>query len=161
MRVVFIGDSITEAGKFTDSERLGTGYVRLIHDYLITTYPTSHFEILNNGISGNRIDDLKARWQTDVLDVKPDIICISIGINQEQQQLTQPSMHQQLPDDFKQRYDDLLQQSKRTTNAKIIEMEQTIIDEDLAAPGDHKLRAYEHNIHGIDPKYDVLVVPKH
>src|SRR5690625_1637327 len=91
MRVVFIGDSITEAGKFTDSERLGTGYVRLIHDYLITTYPTSHFEILNNGISGNRIDDLKARWQTDVLDVKPDIISISIGINDVWQQLKQPS----------------------------------------------------------------------
>src|SRR5690625_3810273 len=82
MRMVFIGDSITEAGKFTDSERLGTGYVRVIHDYLLTTYPTNVFEILNKGISGDRIDDLEARWQTDVIDMKPDMVSISIGINE-------------------------------------------------------------------------------
>ncbi|HLS59714.1 MAG TPA: SGNH/GDSL hydrolase family protein [Virgibacillus sp.] len=161
MRVVFIGDSITEAGKFTDSERLGTGYVRLIHDYLITTYPTSHFEILNNGISGNRIDDLKARWQTDVLDVKPDIISISIGINDVWQQLKQPSMKQIFPDDFKRIYDDLLQQIRRTTNAKIILMEPTIIDENLTSPGNEKLQAYVQIIHGMAQKYDALIVPTH
>ena len=33
------------------------------------------------GISGNTIRDLKARWKTDVLDLKPDWLVIKIGIN--------------------------------------------------------------------------------
>src|SRR5690625_7925971 len=74
VRIVFIGDSITELGKFEDPEALGTGYVRLLYDYFITAYPANDFEVINKGISGNRIDDLATRWQTDVIDVNPDIV---------------------------------------------------------------------------------------
>lgn len=161
MRMVFIGDSITESGKLTDSERLGTGYVRLIHDYLITTYPTSHFEILNKGISGNRIDDLEARWQTDLIDVKPNIVSISIGINDVWRQLKQPHMKQIFPDEFKRIYDDLLQQLSRKTNAKIVLMEPTIIDESVTSVGNEKLQSYVQIIHGLAEKYAALIVPTH
>src|SRR5699024_11957140 len=54
VRIVFIGDSITESGKFEDTEALGTGYVRLLYDYFITAYPANDFEVINKGISGNR-----------------------------------------------------------------------------------------------------------
>ena len=161
MRMVFIGDSITESGKFTDSERLGTGYVRVIHDYLLTTYPTSHIEILNKGISGNRIDDLEARWQTDVIDMKPDMVSISIGINDVWGQLKQTEMKQIFPDEFERVYDDLLKQVRHKTNAKIILMEPTIIEENVLSIGNEKLQAYVQIIHTLAQKHDALIVPTH
>jgi lysophospholipase L1-like esterase len=33
------------------------------------------------GIGGNTVRELKARWQSDVLDLKPDWLSIKIGIN--------------------------------------------------------------------------------
>lgn len=161
MRMVFIGDSITEAGKFTDSERLGTGYVRVIHDYLLTTYPTNVFEILNKGISGDRIDDLEARWQADVIDMKPDMVSISIGINDVWRQLKQAEMKQIFPDEFERIYDDLLQQVRNKTNAKIVLMEPTIIDENVLSIGNEKLQAYVQIIHTLAQKHDALIVPTH
>src|SRR5690625_5947661 len=161
MRMVFIGDSITESGKFTDSERLGTGYVRIIHDYLLTNYPTNVFEILNKGISGDRIDDLEARWQTDVINMKPDMVSISIGINDVWRQLKQPEMKQIFPDEFERIYDDLLQQVRHKTNARIVLMEPTIIDENVLSIGNEKLQAYVQIIHTLAQKHDALIVPTH
>ena len=36
---------------------------------------------MNRGISGNRVTDLQARWKTDTLELKPDVLSILIGIN--------------------------------------------------------------------------------
>lgn len=33
-KILFIGDSITEWGRFEDPDNLGNNYVRLIHDYM-------------------------------------------------------------------------------------------------------------------------------
>lgn len=81
IKIIFIGDSVTESGKFKDPERIGTGYVRLIHDYLKVSNPGRKIEIVNQGISGNRIPDLVARWDKDVIALQPDLLSISIGIN--------------------------------------------------------------------------------
>src|SRR5690625_7444026 len=92
VRIVFIGDSITESGKSEDPEALGSGYVRLLYDYFITTYPTSDLEVINKGISGNRIDDIKASWHRAVLELNPDIVSISVGINDVWRQLKNQAM---------------------------------------------------------------------
>lgn len=161
MRMVFIGDSITESGKLADPELLGTGYVRLIHDYFITTYPRRDFEILNKGISGNRINDLATRWQKDVIDLNPDIVSISIGINDVWRQLKYRLMKQILPDEFERIYDDLLRQVSSNTNAKIILMEPTVIVENPTSIGNEKLKPYVQIVNALAEKYDTLVVPTH
>jgi len=38
-------------------------------------------KVINKGISGNKITDLQGRLQKDVLDLKPNIVFIYIGIN--------------------------------------------------------------------------------
>jgi len=80
-RLVFIGDSITDCGRLQTPDRLGNGYVRLIHDYLFARNPSQAPRIINVGISGHKVTDLEARWQRDVLDNTPDILSIKIGIN--------------------------------------------------------------------------------
>ena len=74
-RIVFFGDSITEAG-VKDG-----GYVRLIRDSLQARYPDGGVEVIGAGISGNRVPDLLARVGPDVLAKDPTAVVVYIGIN--------------------------------------------------------------------------------
>ncbi len=60
---------------------LGHSYVYLIASRLHTDMPEAKLNFLNRGISGNTVADLKARWQKDALDLKPDVLSILIGVN--------------------------------------------------------------------------------
>jgi len=44
-------------------------------------YAERNLWFINRGIRGNRVLDLAKRWQADVLDLKPDVLSILIGIN--------------------------------------------------------------------------------
>jgi lysophospholipase L1-like esterase len=77
--IVFIGDSITDAGRRRDPQQLGGGYVRLVADRLAARGDPR--PIINRGISGDRIDDLRERWERDVLDLQPGTLSVYIGIN--------------------------------------------------------------------------------
>ena len=160
-KTVFIGDSITEWGRFEDPEELGFGYVRYIRDYLAINKPEELPSIINRGIGGNRIPDLKERWEEDVIALNPDVVSISIGINDVWRQLDNPQKEQVYPQEFKTIYIDLLEQVKKKTNARIVIMEPTIIQEDIEAKGNILLKEYVQVIHEIAKLYDALVVPTH
>ena len=74
-KIVTIGDSITEAGKYPG------GYVWLLQRYLNALYPDRQIEIINAGISGNKATDMQGRFQKDVIDKKPDLVMINVGVN--------------------------------------------------------------------------------
>jgi lysophospholipase L1-like esterase len=85
-KLVMIGDSITDAGRERPigegrGAALGTGYVAFVDGLLASTYPGRRIRVVNVGTSGNTVRDLKARWQTDVVDLKPDWLSVMIGIN--------------------------------------------------------------------------------
>lgn len=80
--ILFMGDSITDCGRSRENpEQLGNGYANMIATRLNTDMPELNFRFLNFGISGHRVKDLKARWQEDCLNHKPEILSIMIGIN--------------------------------------------------------------------------------
>lgn len=79
--MLFIGDSITDCGRRGDAAPLGNGYVRCFTELVTAHFPERHIDYINTGIGGNRITDLKGRWQEDVLAHKPDRLSIKIGIN--------------------------------------------------------------------------------
>lgn len=85
-RILFQGDSITDAGRSRDANLapntgLGGGYPGLIAATLLNRHPARGYQILNRGISGNRVVDLYARWKADALNLNPDLISILIGVN--------------------------------------------------------------------------------
>lgn len=85
-KLVMIGDSITDAGRNYNvgegwQESFGNGYVNLVNALLMSNYPEKKVRVVNKGINGNTIRDLKARWKNDVLDLKPDWVSIMIGVN--------------------------------------------------------------------------------
>lgn len=75
--ILFTGDSVTDCGRREDVDGLGDGYVRLV----AASARTGGARILNTGISGNRVRDLRVRWQQDVLDHEPQVVSVLVGIN--------------------------------------------------------------------------------
>ena len=75
-KIVTVGDSITEAGKYPG------GYVWLLEPYLSALDPDRKIEIVNAGISGNKAADMQARFQKDAIDQKPDLVMINVGVNE-------------------------------------------------------------------------------
>jgi lysophospholipase L1-like esterase len=74
--IVFFGDSVTEAHRnMKDTNDLGQGFIYLLEK----TYPQFHF--FNRGIGGQKVLDLLKRVHHDVIDLRPDVCFIWIGIN--------------------------------------------------------------------------------
>jgi len=79
---VIAGDSITACQRdVCNPDNLGNGYVSFVDGLLTACYPGHHIRVLNRGVPGDTVREMKARWQTDVLDLKPDWLSICIGIN--------------------------------------------------------------------------------
>ncbi len=79
--ILFQGDSITDAGRSrSDNSLRGVGYPNLVASELLYDYP-GQFNIINRGISGNRVVDLYARIKADFINLKPDYLTILIGVN--------------------------------------------------------------------------------
>ena len=86
--ILFQGDSITDAVRRREDQALpnnsvalGTGYAALVASSLLADHPAKNLQIFNRGISGNRIVDLYARIREDVLNLKPHLLSVLIGVN--------------------------------------------------------------------------------
>jgi isoamyl acetate esterase len=74
-RIVFFGDSITQAGV---SEG---GYITLIGKTLQEKGLASQYELIGAGIGGNKVYDLYLRMDDDVMAKNPDVVVIWVGVN--------------------------------------------------------------------------------
>ena len=118
-KLVMIGDSITDSGRARPVgeglfEAIGKGYVAQVEALLNSTYPERKIRVINMGSSGNTVRDLKERWQSDVIDLKPDWLSILIGINDVWRQYDTPYItesHVYL-DEYKQTLNELVQHAK-------------------------------------------------
>lgn len=95
-RLLFIGDSITDAGRARPvgelpHEKLGSGYVNQVAALVGAAYPDRQIRVMNVGSSGETVRQLKGRWQTDVIDLKPDWLVVMIGINDVWRQFDRPT----------------------------------------------------------------------
>ena len=80
-KIVFIGDSITDAGRLGAAAPYGDGYVNLVDMLLVACYPELDLVVVNRGIAGDTVRDLAGRWERDVLAERPDWLSIMIGVN--------------------------------------------------------------------------------
>ena len=81
MKILFQGDSITDAGRNKeDMTHMGTGYPLLVKAQLGYEQP-GKYEFINKGISGNRVVDVYARIKREIINLEPDVMSILIGVN--------------------------------------------------------------------------------
>ena len=91
MRILFQGDSVTDAGRNReDLLDLGPGYPSVTAQRVRDAFPELDFTFYNKGISGNRTDNLVARLQEDFLDLEPDLVTILIGVNDSWHRMDAP-----------------------------------------------------------------------
>ncbi|MBQ3125598.1 MAG: GDSL family lipase [Clostridia bacterium] len=82
MRIVFQGDSITDAGRDRRNyHHMGNGYPKYAAEQLTEMLPEGEFEFINQGISGNRTDQLFDRLYLDTIAFEPDVVSVLIGVN--------------------------------------------------------------------------------
>src|SRR2546422_4995684 len=85
--VLFQGDSITDCGRNradagpNTAGALGIGYPLLVASAALAAHPDRGLRFFNRGISGNTVPDLQERWATDTLALRPDVLSILIGVN--------------------------------------------------------------------------------
>ena len=128
-KILFIGDSITDAGRDrADSTDLGRGYPFLLAAYLKNKYPNYNLNILNRGIGGDRLVDLKQRWAEDCLDHNPEIVSVLIGINDvwhlmaDEEKLDEAALEK-----FEEDYRELLKMLAHRTDARVVLIEPYVL----------------------------------
>lgn len=160
-RFVLIGDSITDCGRGGDPEGLGWGYVRLIRDYLRAKDPAHAPEVLNRGVSGNKVTNLRDRWTKDVLDLAPNVLSVMIGINDVWHGLNPGGTGVDL-DTYRKTYADLLAQVKDKHPAcTIVLCEPTVISPPANAKGNETLKPYVAAVRELAEQQKAILVPLH
>ncbi len=126
MKILFQGDSITDAGRDrSDPHNLGSGYPLYAAEFIKKDFPDIDFEFIDLGISGNQTKDLVDRLQADFIDINPDIVSIHIGVNDTWHHADDRSW---IPNEiFEERYRKVLSEIKEKSNAKILMIEQFLL----------------------------------
>lgn len=107
-RIVFQGDSITDAGRNReDFYSLGYGYPLLVSAQLAADHP-GEYEYINRGIGGDLLADMYQRRRADLLDLAPDYLSLFIGTNDAWAELDQGRPIE--TDAFEKMYSDLLEE---------------------------------------------------
>jgi lysophospholipase L1-like esterase len=144
-RIVMMGDSITQGGGEPK------GYVTLFGKTLRDAYPQQPIEIINVGIGGQKAPDMLARFQRDVLDKHPDLVTISVGVNDVWHDFRTPEWTARvaegnsgrgvkLPDHIKGV--DAMIQAAQKANVKVVLLSPTLVFEDLDCAENKRLGLY-------------------
>ena len=129
--IVCIGDSITAGG----------GYLRDIDAVFAQQYPDLKVaKVINAGISGQKAENLVPRFQRDVLDRKPAVVTINIGINDVWHRLKAAHSNEVL-EAYKKNVDLMVQQAQ-AAGIRVVLCTPTVIQEDLQAEGNKRLPLY-------------------
>lgn len=141
--IVFLGDSITQAG--TGAE----GYITLFK--LACDAAGHRVEAINAGISGHKSNDMLARLQRDVIDRKPDWVSISCGVND----VWHGERGVPLPD-YKKNMAEIVERCQRA-GIEVLLLTATPIHEDPNSKENQKLAAYNEYLREMAKEKKVLL----
>lgn len=143
-KILFTGDSITDAGRDKYDFHSLAGYSKIISDYLQLFYPHLNISVFNRGISGDTTAMLLQRTEKDIADTNPSIVSVLIGINDvwRRYDSNRPTSAEQFADN----YIKLLEVIKKQTS-KIVILEPFLLNSD---------KAKEHYREDLDPKINIL-----
>ena len=149
-KIIFFGDSITQAGVNPG------GYIDRMKAALDKSGVRDNYQLIGAGIGGNKIYDLFLRLEEDVLEQKPDVVVIWVGVNDV--------WHKRLfgtgtdADKFEKFYAAIIKKLQ-ATGARIIVATPAGIGEktDMTNELDGDLNKYSQIIRDVAAKYDCAV----
>ena len=162
--VLFIGDSISD---YERARPVGEGlfnawghsYVACAGALLNCMYPELGLRVVNMGIGGNQIRDLKVRWQSDVLDLHPDWVSVLIGINDVWRQFDCPQMPEtHVPlEEYEETYEELIKETLPQVKGMIL-MTPYYMEPNTADPMRARMDEYGAVVKKLAEKYQLTFV---
>ena len=130
-QIVAIGDSITHAG----------GYLKAMDAVFAQQYPDLQLPpVINAGISGQKAEDLIKRFDKDVVQKKPAVVTISIGINDVWHRMNKAHDDKVLAA-YTENVEKMVRMAKEAGIVPVI-VTPTVIQEDPAAESNQRLKMY-------------------
>lgn len=151
IKVIFFGDSITQAGVGPD------GFITLMQKTLKDKNQDKNYELIGAGIGGNKVYDLFLRLEDDVLNKKPDVVVIWVGVNDVWHKRTSHTGTD--PDKFVGFYTALIKKLQ-AQNIKVLVCTPAAIGEktDFSNEIDEDINKYAQFIRDLGAKYNCEVV---
>ena len=145
VKVVLFGDSITQAGI-----RPG-GYITLMQQ------SQTAYELIGAGIGGNKVYDLYLRMEDDVLNKKPDVVVIYVGVNDVWHKQTHQTGTD--PDKFIRFYSAMIKKMQ-SNGIRVIVCTPAVIGErtDFSNAQDGDLNSYSQIIRNLAKQYNCTLV---
>ncbi len=160
--IVFIGDSITAADRHRQAySPLGFGYVHFAGNLLLARNPALDLKIVNTGISGDTVIDLKDRWQRDCIAHRPNVLSVLVGINDVWRRTMEPDMAERTasPAEFEITYEQLLAQAKGRCRCQLVLMEPFLFCRDRENEVFRALMPYLEAVRKLAKKHEAVLVP--
>ena len=158
--LVCLGDSITQASD---------GYVRVMEHLIHAAYPERNVRIVNAGIGGNRIPEMLARLERDVIAHQPNVVMVSVGINDVWHGFDAEHPQGDGPKGiplalYEAQVGHLVDTLRESTDAEIVLVEPTVIGEEVDSPENlrHvKLQSYVAAMRRTAESRQTLLAPLH
>ena len=153
-RLLCLGASITEAP---------TGYVSIVQNLISAGYPERNVTVINAGIGGNKAPDMLARLQSDVIEKKPTVVTINVGINDVWHGLDGSGNGTPL-DVYTRCLMQMVATLRESTDAEIVLLPPTVIGEDVDNPdnkGNFLLEKYVAAMKQVGEEENVLCAATH
>ena len=163
--IIFIGDSITDCGRFKPAGEgclpanpYGNGYVALSFAYLRAKYPHLHLRIINQGTDGDRSADILRRY-SDIILYKPDWVIVMIGVNDVWRYFDCPEIKEIHVDctAYRQNLESIIKQNKEN-DIKTIFLSPFIIETNPQDAMRQMLDVYRAAMHQLTQKYGLHYV---
>ncbi len=154
IKVLFFGDSITQQGAGRN------GYIPKMDSLIKQQGLGDNYELIGAGVSGNRVYDLYLRIEADVLEKKPDVVVIYIGINDVWHKTTSGTGTE--PKKYEQFYRAIVNKLQ-AQNIKVILCTPTVIGEknDVTNLQDGDLNLYSNIVRNIAKSLSLPVCDLH
>ncbi|HLK58556.1 MAG TPA: SGNH/GDSL hydrolase family protein [Chthonomonadaceae bacterium] len=158
--LVCLGDSITQASD---------GYVRVMESLIHAAYPERNIRVINAGIGGNRVPDMLARLERDVIAHSPHVVTVNVGINDVWHGFSDIYPEGDGPNGiplpaYEAQLGHLVDMLRESTDAEVILVEPTVIGEDVDNPENRlnaKLDTYVAAMRRIAASRQALLAPTH
>ena len=122
--IVFLGDSITDAGRKESPNQLGYGYVNIFSEQL--NKQNQQLNIINKGVDGQFTEQIAQSLHPECIFLRPDYVSILVGINDIGLLVASDVSEQEklyMLEDSIRAYHEMLFDLSRETTAKIITLE--------------------------------------
>lgn len=119
LKILFLGDSVTDSHHSTHNDPYGCGYVSMVYNHLNCTIPLDELKVVNSGYNGHRSKDLLYRIDSLLKDEFTHIF-ILIGVNDSWRKFDH---NDETPTHiYKKNLEKLIKTIQSTSSAKVILM---------------------------------------